>query len=102
MLIAIVSDINTDVTETAEVEVRKLRTQRIIDEDALMSKHERTDPGCFPEFLEILQARPPDNPPSKVEKRIDAVETKLGQVEANMNAKVDELKAMMAQLLAQP
>ncbi len=115
VLIAIVSDINTDVTDKAEVEVRKLRAQRIIDEDALMSQSERRDRGCFPEYLEVLQARAPDEPPSEiinVEAKMkenheamvakhEQMETKLGEVEADMNAKLDTLTAMMERLLAQ-
>jgi hypothetical protein len=76
VLIAIVSDINTDVAETAEVEVRKLRAQRIVDEDALMS-HSQRDRNKFPEYLEVLQARSPDGgPPSEgalLEKKVGAL-----------------------------
>ena len=75
VLIAIVSDINTDVAETAEVEVRKLRAQRIVDEDALMS-HSQRDRNKFPEYLEVLQAQSPEEPPSEgalLEKKVGAL-----------------------------
>jgi hypothetical protein len=97
VLIAIVSDINTDVTEKAEVEVRKLRAQRIIDEDALMSESERSDQKCFPEYLEVMQARQTSILYSNLSNEGALLANKIDSVAADVAA----LKGLMTQLLDQ-
>ena len=95
VLIAIVSDVYACVAETAAVEVRKLRAQRIIDEEAAMSGSDRSNPAYFPEFLEVLQEEP------KVEPRpLEELSSRVCLLIQQSDGKVDELAKEVADLKA--
>ena len=107
------------VMEDNEVESLKARVQLIIDEEALMSKSELSNPENFPEFIQVLQAHRRPEPPwnglggkmatevqkinEKVEK-IDQVEEKVNQMQEQLGnidkveTKVDKLACEMTEL----
>ena len=97
MLIAIVSDINTEVTETAVIEVRKLRAQRIIDEEALMSATAKANREYFPEFMEVLQAKASGRT-GNVEERVEELAVQMNSKMGSVDEKVDKLTAEMLEL----
>ena len=120
VLIAIVSEIYVEVAETAEVEVRKLRARRIIDEEAAMWDSERRNPGYFPEFLEVLGrvTEPPEDVWAGVSGQISSVKGDVVGVKSDvglkfsamdekvetkfsaMDEKVDKLAADMTEQMA--
>ena len=88
VLIAIVSDIFSEVMETAEVEVRKLRATTIIDAQALMGKAARRNEAHFPHYLEVLQPHVA-TPPSEVSE----LRAEIATVESNLQVKVEGVES---------
>ena len=126
VLIAIVSERFNVVMETAEVEVRKLRAELMINDEARMSDAERSNAEWFPEYLEVLQVDSAD-PQTGFRQHEDTLSSRLENVAAEearlaTEAKVDatsekqdllaadvgqvaadvaQLKALMTQLVEQ-
>ena len=85
VLIAIVSDRYNDVMQTAEVKVRKLRAEAIIETHALIGAQNKGDEDKYPEYVETLQ---PDTvvAPCKVSELRAAMQTEVGEVKEQVDA----------------
>jgi hypothetical protein len=116
--IAIVSERFNEVMETADVEVRRLRAELMINDEARMSDAERSNKAWFPDYLEVLQVEgcDPQTGCSQSENaaageaqaaanaKIDAISDKqdaLSEKQDALAAEVAELKTMMALLVEQ-
>jgi hypothetical protein len=113
VLIAIVSELYTNVMVTADVEVYQRRAEAIIAEEALMSPADLVNKAFFPQFLEVLQVAAGEEKVEQVKvsevqedvaqlhATVEEVRTELKDEIGKMTQQMSKLEALVVQVLEQ-